>query len=185
MLLVGDLAERLRGERRRVQRCGQLRDVELVSGNGERVCCGKLEVAGALQVADPDGSVDRRAADRAVPLRDDLARYAAQRVLAVDAEEMELVPPDGVDHARVALSGADAADHCRRRVGAPVDRAVGRPDQRTWAARHARIAVVDRLGHPSAGGDRRHRIEDGLDRGAADLVAVDAALPRLANAERA
>ena len=131
VLLVGDLAERPRGERRRVQRRGQLRDVELVPGNGERARRGKLEVAGALQVADPDGSVDRRAADRAVPLRDDLAGYAAQRVLAMDAEEMELDPPDRVDHAGVALSGADAADHRRRRVGAPVDRAVGLPDQRT------------------------------------------------------
>ena len=50
------------------------------------------------------------------------------------------LPADRVEHARVALGGADAADHGRGRVGAPVDRAVGLPDQRTRAAGHARVA---------------------------------------------
>ena len=74
----------------------------------------------------------------------------------MDPEEVELDPRKGVEHPRVALRGADAADHGRRGVRVPVDRAVGLPDHRTRAAGDARVAVVDRLGRPTTGGDRRH-----------------------------
>ncbi len=84
----------------------------------------------------------------------------------------------------MALRRADAADHGGRRVRAPVDRAVGLADQRPGPAGDARIAVVDRRGRPSAGGDGRDRVDDGVDRGAPDLVAVEAALACLARAER-
>jgi hypothetical protein len=48
-----------------------------------------------------------------VSLSDDLAGHAAQRVLAVDAEELEVGARDAVEHARVALRGANATDHGR------------------------------------------------------------------------
>jgi hypothetical protein len=179
-LAVGDLTERRRGERRDVQGRRDLGRVDR-----ERVRRRQLESARGLEVGDPDGAVDRRPADRAVALRDDLTGRAAQLGLAVDAEQVELAPADRVEHARVALGGTDAADHRGGGVGAPVDRAVGLADQRPQPAGDARVVVVERLARADAGGDGADRLHDRVDRGAAHFVAVQAALAGLARGERA
>ena len=104
----------------------------------------------ALEVRDPDRAVDGRPADRAGALGDDLARAAAQRPLVVDAEEMELRALDRVEHAGVALRGADLADHAVGAVRVPVDRADVLAHQRASAAGHARR-------HRGRAGRRRRR----------------------------
>ena len=93
----------------------------------ERARGGQLEVPGALEMADPDRAVHGRAADGAVPLRDDLTGLAAQCILGVDAEQVELGARDRVEDARVAFGGADAAHDRGGRVRVPVDRAVALP----------------------------------------------------------
>ena len=54
---------------------------------------GSLNASGRLEMGDPDRAVDGRPADRLVALGDDLARPAAQRLLAMRAEEVELRRP--------------------------------------------------------------------------------------------
>jgi hypothetical protein len=149
-----------------------------LAGELERACGRQLDVAGALEVADPDGAVDGRAADRAVALGDDLARGAAQPRLAMGAEEAEAV----IEQARVALVGVDAADDRRRRVLGPVD-----PPAQHWtlAAGDGGVGVVERFAPGLARGDLADGLDDRLDRGAADLVAVEAALAGGAHGERA
>ena len=108
---------------------------------------------------------------------------AAQRPLVVDAEEMELRALDRVEHPGVALRGADLADHAVGALRAPVDRADVLAHQRARPAgrpsRGPARAVLAAVGDPA------HRLHERLDRGAADLVAVQAALPDRARAEAA
>jgi hypothetical protein len=166
-----------------VHRRRQLRHVDAVTGNLERAHRWELEMTRPLEVGDPHRAVGRRAADGAVPLREDLARRPAERGLAMRPEEVEIEPFNRVEHTGVTLGSVDAADHGRRWIGLPVDRAVALADQRARPADHARVALVHRLGGVFAGGDRGHGVDDGLNRGAPYLVAVEAALARLAGAE--
>ena len=185
VLLVGDLAEGVPRGQRRVDRHGDLRRVELGAREGERPRGRELEEGllwrvAALEVRDPDGAVDGRSADRAGALGDDLARTAAQYPLVMDAEEMELRALDRVEHPGVALGGADLADHAVGALRVPVDRADGLAHQRARPAGHSRGVELGRF---AAVDDPAHRLHERLDRGAADLVAIEAALPDLARAE--
>ena len=144
----------------------------------------QLEAVRRLQVRDPHRAVDGRAAHGAVPRSDDLARPPTQRVLAVDAEQMERLAADAVEHARVALGGADPAHDDVGLLRRPVDRALRLPDQRPRAPGDARIGVVERTRRDVAGGHVADRLHDGVDGRATHLVAVQAALARLAHRER-
>jgi hypothetical protein len=108
VLLVGDLAVRLLAGSR-VEGSPDLRDLERDAGELEGARGRQLEGAraGGLEVRDPDGAVDGRAADGAGALRDDVARAPAQRGLAVDAEEVELGAGDRVEDPGMALTGPD------------------------------------------------------------------------------
>jgi hypothetical protein len=135
----------------RVQRRGDLRHVELGSRQGQRPRGRQLEerpavLVAPLEVADPDGAVDRGPADRPVALGDDLPRAPPQGPLAVDAEEVELRALDLVEDPGVALGGADPADHRRGGVRGPVDRALRLLHQRARAACDERVGVVQGLG---------------------------------------
>jgi len=178
-LAVGDLAV---GARRRVQRRRDLRYVEHETGLRERERGRELEAL--LELPDPDRAVDGRAADRAMALGDDRARRPDQRLLAVHVEEMELGAVDRVAHARMPLGGADLAYHGVRRVRAPVDRAHVLFHRRARAAGDARIAVVECI-RRRAGHDLLDRLHEGVDRRAANLVAIEAALADVADRERA
>jgi hypothetical protein len=142
------------------------------------------ELEALLELPDPDRAVDGRAADRAMALGDDRARRPGQRLLAVHVEEMELGAVDRVAHARMPLGGADLAYHGVGRVRAPVDRAHVLLHQRARAAGDARIAVVERI-RRRAGHDLLDRLHEGVDRRAANLVAIEAALADVADRERA
>ena len=155
VLLVGDLAEGVPRRQRRVDRHGDLRRVELGAGEGERPRGRELEErlrrrVAALEVRDPDRAVDGRPADRAGALGDDLSRAAAQRPLVVDAEEMELRALDRVEDPRVALGGADLADHAVGAV-ATASRSRGRPGSSAGAPGRSRA----RGGRARAGRRRR------------------------------
>jgi hypothetical protein len=119
-----------------------------------------------------------------VPLREELTRAATQRLLVVGTEEMERDSLNRVEHARMALGRMDPAQDGGRRIGLPADRALGLTDQRPGPAGDARIAVVRRLRRHAPLGDVRHRLYDGLDRGAPHLVAIEAALADLRHRER-
>ena len=165
-----------------MDRRGDLGRFDGLAGEGERPGGRQLERGRRLEVADPHGAVDRGAADRAVALGDDRPGLAAQRGLPVAAEQVEWRIVEMVEHAGVALGGADAAQDGLGRVARPVDRAVGLPEQRAQAAPRARVVVVQRLGRDVAA----HGVHDGVDRGAPHLVAVQARLARaLRERERA
>ena len=87
VLLVGDLAERARPGA-----CSARHSARRARAAARARAAGSLKCPGRLRWRDPDRAVDGRAADRAVALGDDLAGHAAQRVLAVDAEQVELAP---------------------------------------------------------------------------------------------
>ena len=84
----------------------------------------------------------------------------------------------------MSLRGVDPAHDRGGRGGGPVDRALGLREQRARPAGHPRAGAVERLRRGAPRGDPGHRLHDGLDRRAADLVTVQAALPRLAHRER-
>jgi hypothetical protein len=188
VLLVGDLAEGVPRRPPRVDRYGDLRRVELWAREGERPRGGELEErlprrVAAPEVRDPNRAVDRRPADRAGALGDDLPGMAAQRLLSLDAEEMELRALDRVEDPRVPFGGADLADHTVGAVRAPIDRADSLAHQRARPTCHHRGAKRGRGGR--AVGDPADRLHERLDRSAADLVAIQAALADLARTERA
>ncbi len=134
-------------------------------------------------MCDPHRAVHRGAADRPVASRDDLAGTPAEAALDVHVEQEELLAADRVEHARVTLGDPELAHDRGGRVAAPVDRAVGLLDQRTQPTGHVRVLVIERqrLEVPACEVvDREHQH---LDRGATDLVAVDAALPDRAQLE--
>jgi hypothetical protein len=108
---------------------------------------------------------------------------AAQRLLSVDAEEVELPALDRVEDSRVPFAGADLADHAVGAVCAPIDRADVLAHQRARPPCHRRDVVRGRGGR--AVGDPADRLHERLDRSAADLVAIQAALPDLARTEGA
>ena len=184
-LLVGDLAERLTGGDRRVHGDRQLRRVEGHALELERAGRGQLEGVARLRVRDPDRAVDGRAADGAVAGGDDLAGAAAQAALEVRAEQEEVDALDRVEHARVALGGADLAHDAGGAVRAPVDRAVGLLHQRAQTAGDVRVVVVERRRRVALAPVVVHGLGDGLDGAATDLMAVEAALADLAGGELA
>ena len=152
-LLVADLAVRP-GRRRACSGAGTSRASQRARRRARAPGSpGSLNAPGRLEVRDPDRAVDGRAADRAVALGDELAGPAAQRALAVGAEEVERLAADAVEHARVAVGGADPAQHRRRwrRALQSIARSAcfssgrGRPTT-------SRVAVVERLGRDVAGG---------------------------------
>ncbi len=177
VLLVDDLAEGVPVGQRGVDGHRDLGRVDRDAGEGERARRGELVAHGSLEVGDPDGAVRRRAADRAVARGDDGAGLAAQPALAVDAEEVKRRRADRVEHAGVTLRGTQPAYDRVRRVGGPVDGA--------HLLGHERAVLA---ADPHAGrtrlGDALHRFDDRLDRGAADLVAIQAALAGRPHGER-
>ena len=142
----------------------------------------------ALEVGDPDGAVDGRAADRAVALGDDLARRAAQRALAVGAEEVER---RARRRRRARPGGPRRHGRCGSRLCGRV-RSPSRSRASAWRHQRARPGPMTRgssrsraARRPAPSAIRRMASTTRLDRGAADLVAVQAALARLARRERA
>ena len=190
LLLVGDLAVGMARWDRGVEGDRDLRRVRHDAGQLERAGGGEL-VRGLrvrvllLEMRDPHGAVDGRAADRAVARGDDVPRTAAEAALGIHVEQEELDAGDRVEHAGMTLGGADLADHGGGRVAAPVDRAVGLLDQRAQPAGHVRIVVVERERLEVTAREVVDREHQHLDRGAAHLVAVDAALANRPHAELA
>src|SRR3954463_1304483 len=136
----------------------------------------------ALDMRDPDGAVDGRSADRVAALGDDLSGTPAQSLLAVDAEEMECRTADVIEHARMALGGADLAHDGGRCVRRPVDRAVVLLHERPQPPGHGRVVVVQRLGSVAVR-ELAERLDERLDGAPADFVAVEAALADRAGPE--
>ena len=114
-----------------------------------------------------------------------LAGPPAQALLAVHAEQVERLAGDRVEHAGMALGGADPADDRGRGVGGPVDRALGLADQRPRPPAHRRVGVVEPARREARLVEAGHRVQQRADRAAPDLVAVEAALAGVARAERA
>jgi hypothetical protein len=167
-----------------------LGSVDRAPGKRQRARGGQLEeravtVRTALEMRDPDGAVDRGAADRPVALGDDLARPPAQGALGVRAEEVELHAGHHVEHARVPLRGPQLAQHCRGGVGGPVDRAIGGLHQWPGAPDDERVVVVGQARRELRVPEPAHGLDERLDRCAAHLVAVEAALAGGARAEGA
>ncbi len=187
LLLVGDVAPGALARRPAVERHGDLGRVQLASRQVERERRRELEVpvpgAGPPEVGDPYGAVGRGPADRSVPLCDELARRARQLLLAVDAEQVKLGAGHLVENPGVALGGADLADHGLGGVRPPVDRAHVLLHQRPRTADHPRGARVRGRPHSAVEGPV-DRLDQRVDRRAADLVPVDAALVRPAHRER-
>jgi hypothetical protein len=123
------------------------------------------------------------AADRVVALGDDLARAAAQRALRVGAEEVEGGPLDFVQHPGMALGRADLAHDGVRAVRAPVDRPDVLRHQRPRPAHRPRVTGIDPVGPLALLPDLVDRLDDRLDGGMTDLVAVQAALAGTAGRE--
>src|SRR5262249_62234202 len=104
-----------------------LRSGGLGTGKRERAHRRQLVVAPgrrvpALEVRDPYRAVDSRAANRAGPSRDDLARLTAEHLFAVGSEEMKLSDADGVENPRVSFAGANLPYNRVGAVSIPVDR---------------------------------------------------------------
>ena len=134
----------------------------------------------ALEVRDPDGAVDGRPADRAGALGDDLARAAAQRPLVVDAEEVELACPRSC---RGPRGGPRRRGSCGPRCRCtPSCQSIARTSwvisTRARPVTAASSGSAQRCG--AAADDPADRLHERLDRGAADLVAIQAALADLA-----
>ena len=92
---------------------------------------------------------------------------------------MELGSGEPIEYARMALRGAQAAQHGHRGVALPIDRPFALAHRRTRPRDRGRLAAR------AAGGERAHGLDDSFDRGAADLVTVQAALADPARGERA
>ena len=157
----------------------KLGDVEPLAGARKRKRRGELDVsllrARLPKVGQPDGAIDRGPADRAMALRDDLARRAAKPLLGVDAEEVEVGTGDLIEDTGVALGCPDLADHGVRRVRPPVDRANVLLHERPSLADHLRATRVERARLLAVEGPL-DRLDERIDRRAAHLVPVDAAL---------
>ena len=157
----------------------KLGDVEPLAGvrKGERrweLDVGLLR-ARLPKVGHPDGAIDRGPADRPMALRDDLARRAAKLLLAVDAEEMEVGTGDLVEDTRMTLGRPDLADDGVRRVRRPVDRANVLLHERPSLADYLRVTPIERARRLAVEGPL-DRLDERVDRRAAHLVPVDAAL---------
>src|ERR1700760_3017386 len=139
VLRIGDLAVRVVRGWGWNNRHGDLRHVEWRAGESQRAFCRQLEVplesrVLSLEVCDPDGAVDSRAAYRAGLPRDDLARLATQDALRMCAKQVEMRAVDRVEYAWMSLAGADLAHDRIGAVEPPVDRANRLAHQRPRAA---------------------------------------------------
>ena len=166
-----------------------LASADPVAHHPERAGGRQLEVSMGIAVAAPEvghphRAVDRCPADGSVALGDDLACAPAQRLLAMGAEQMKAGALDLVEHAGMALAGTNLANDRVGGVGLPVDRAQLLAHQRARLAGHLRISGIQPLGG-GAPGHLGDRLDDCVDRGATDFVAVEAALPHLASGEAA
>ncbi len=150
---------------------------------------GQLEVrvpgAGPPEVGDPDRAVDRRPADRPVALGDELARRAraarsrgGRRTGGTRRRRPRRAPRDGPR--RRGSCGP------RSRCG-PTLQSIARTS--CFISGRARPITRAGLGSEAArawpSSDAVDRLDQRVDRGAADLVPVDAALARPAHRERA
>ncbi len=150
VLLVEDLPVGVVRGQRRVDGCGELGDVELATRQAQSARRRELEeravvLVSPLEVGDPHRAVHGRPADRAVALGDDLPQPPPQRLLAMNAEQVELYAVDRVEHAGVPLGGADLAHDRGGGVLGPVDRSIRLRHRRAQAAGHERIVVAERL----------------------------------------
>lgn len=110
-------------------------------------------------------------------------RAIVQQPFAVGAEQVKLAPANRVEHAGIALAGADLAQNRVRAVGSPVDRAVVLGHERPRPAKRRRPEAT--VVAARARGHQPDRLAQRIDRGTPDLVPIEAGLAGIAHREGA
>ena len=170
----------MRLARRRHQRGGDLRHAR--QGPAQRQRGRQLEgfrPAGRrtpAQLRDPDRAVRGRAADGAVPLREDRPGRPAQLVFGVPADQVVLGAAEHVQDAGAGVGRPQLGQHRTGRLRRPVDPAVALPAWRPALPEHTGPAVVQRLRPEPARREPGHRQQHRPRRGVRHLGAVHRAL---------
>ena len=140
-----------------------------------------LGIGDGLQVRDPHRTVDRRAADGLMALRDHFAGRPAQQALGVRVVAVHIEVENAIRDTGHAVGGAQLAQHDVGRLVMPVDRTVGLPHQRALAS--ARAGPLQQRRRCGAGRDPFQRRAHGGYGCFGHLIAIQAALAGRAHRE--
>ena len=133
-------------------------------------------MAHTLEMADPDRSIGGAATDRAVTLRENLARYTTDAIFFVGTKQVVLPAEQPIEYAGAGVGRANSARDRFGRVPRPVDGALLLGHTGAPPAAHGWARIIERFRLPVAGLEASHRLERPTHGRLSHLMAVQAAL---------